>query len=52
MLRICPMLSVFRVVFLQIHFGSGAARIRNEFFRIRNLQKVSDPSTSTTLVKV
>jgi hypothetical protein len=38
----------FRIVLLQIHFGSGAARIRNEFFRIRIqisiLLKVSDPN--------
>jgi hypothetical protein len=41
----------FRVVLLQIHFGSGDARIRirNVIFRIRIriLLKVSDPTGST-----
>ncbi len=48
----------FRVFLLQIHFGSGASRIRNEFLwiHIRILLKVSDPtrcgsvSGSNTLV--
>jgi hypothetical protein len=47
-------LSVFSVVLLQIHFGSGAVRIQNDFFRrrIRSF-KVLDPteSGSTTLLK-
>jgi hypothetical protein len=34
----------FRVRLLQIHFASGAALIRNDFFRIGNLLRVSDPT--------
>jgi hypothetical protein len=39
-------------VLLQIHSGSGAARIRNDFFRIRILEKIYVPSgfVSTTLL--
>ncbi len=34
--RVCPNLSSAPCIFLKlIHFGSGAARIRNDFFRIR-----------------
>jgi hypothetical protein len=44
----------FRRVLLKIHFGSGAAQIRNDSFWIwiQNLLKVSDPSGSgsTTLL--
>jgi hypothetical protein len=38
----------FRVALLQIHFGSGAFRIRNNFFRfqIKILVKISDPTGS------
>jgi hypothetical protein len=39
-------LPVFSVVRLQIHFGSGAAQIRNDFFQTRILLKVSDSSGS------
>jgi hypothetical protein len=46
---------IIKKVLLQIHFGHGAARIRNNFFliSIRILLKVSDPtgSGSTTLQK-
>ncbi len=40
-----------RIVLLQIRFGSGAARIQNNFFgiRIRILLKFSNPIGSTTL---
>ncbi len=50
-LRNCPILSVFQSSLLKIHFRSGATRIRNDYFRIRILLKVSDPtgSGSTTL---
>jgi hypothetical protein len=42
----CQILSVFRVGLLKIHFGSGAAQIRNVFFRFRSLPKISDPTGS------
>ncbi len=44
-MRNCHIWSVFQN-FIQIHFGSGAAWIRNDFFRIRILPKVSDPTGS------
>jgi hypothetical protein len=34
-LRNCQILSLFKVILLQIHFGSGTARTRDDFFRIR-----------------
>ncbi len=46
LLRNCQILSVFQNSFLQIHFGSGAARIRNDFVRIWILLKVLDPTGS------
>ncbi len=44
-MRNCQILPVFlrKLILLQIHFGSGAARIRNVSPRIRILLKVSDP---------
>jgi hypothetical protein len=42
-----------RIVLLQIHFGSGGAQIRNDFFRIRVriliLLKVLVPTGSTAM---
>jgi hypothetical protein len=46
-LEIVKLCQFFRAVLLQIHFGSGAARIRiqNDFYciRIRIMLKVTDP---------
>ncbi len=52
LLRSCQIYQFIRALLLQVHFEPGAARIRNDFFRIRILLKVSDPtgSGSTTLV--
>jgi hypothetical protein len=44
------MVKFFRVVLLQIYLGSGAAQILNDFFRIRILLKVSDPSVSGSTI--
>jgi hypothetical protein len=46
LLRNCQILSVFQSSFTSHHFGSGANRTRDDFFRIRILQKVSDQTES------
>ncbi len=48
--RSCQILSICQSsLFSKIHFGSGTFRIRNDFFRIRILLKVSDPDPQDCL---